>query len=77
MLSRSAKKALASGPKSSSRTAISSPTRYFKIDVAGSNLMDLSAAILPLLFIIEVLRIRTSLRGLPSFFSLALVRCTK
>lgn len=35
LLSRSAKKASASSPKSSSRTAISSPTRYFKIDVAG------------------------------------------
>jgi len=38
---------MAGRPNSSARIAIASPTRYCRIDVAGSSLIELSAAILP------------------------------
>jgi hypothetical protein len=68
LLSTSAKKAEERRMKSGAFNLISSPTRYFNTDLAGSNLIVLSAHILLLLFIIELHNILTSFGGLPSVF---------
>jgi hypothetical protein len=60
LLTISIKKALHISIKSSSFNVISSPTLYFKTDLAGSNLIVLSAHIILLLFIIELHKILIS-----------------
>src|SRR6266581_5042710 len=51
---------------------ISSPTLYFNTDVAGFNLIVLSAHTILLLFNIELRRTLTSFNGFPSFPSINL-----
>src|SRR6266566_83842 len=66
-LSISAKKALNRSKNSASLNVISSPTLYFNTDVAGFNLIVLSAHTILLLFNIELRRTLTSFNGFPSF----------